>query len=108
MKHDRYKLQTEFHEHIVVHKTYTSDLVGKKRRVEVTIRWSRERVIGAGGFGTVWLQKEQGSGLGAVKTISKHQPGGQKIDFSRELETLAKLRELEVSAQRECLPLRAQ
>lgn len=99
-EHGQYKLQAEFRGDFVVHTTYipspTAVPYGAGVSERVTTRWRRERVIGAGGFGTVWLQKAEDGELRAVKIIPRPQPGTKSIDFSRELDTLAKLRKVSV------------
>lgn len=95
MKHEEYKIQAEFHEHFVAHTTYTPGAGGQP--VGVTARWRREKQIGTGAFGAVWLEKEEGSGrLRAVKRIPKQQLDAKRIDFLRELDALARLRDVSV------------
>lgn len=60
-----YKLNTKFSNGHCQHMTQAADS---------TIRattWRRVKVLGRGGFGTVWLEKEDGGALRAVKTIEK-------------------------------------
>lgn len=71
---DRYKLNTEFTEGSVTHRTIKSDLQRRQRRIEVLSTWVHDRKLGAGAFGEVSLQREKGSNeLRAVKVIAKTQ-----------------------------------
>jgi hypothetical protein len=57
-------------------------------------RWKRGRNLGTGSFGTVWLEKlivENGEEkYRAVKEIRKGMQRSKAIDYSRELEAIAK------------------
>lgn len=73
---EEYKLRTSFYDDYCEH-TY------KSRKAE---RWRRGKVLGQGGFGVVWLEKEKKGALRAVKQISK-----RKIKNTAELLALTKL-----------------
>lgn len=78
-----YKLNTKFGNGHCQHMTQAADS---------TIRattWRRVKVLGRGGFGTVWLEKEDAGGLRAVKTIEKTESGD--VWTSKELLALTKL-----------------
>lgn len=78
---DRYKLDTEFADNSVTHRTIQSDLVKGRRRIEVLTTWVHERKLGAGAYGEVSLQREKYSGqLRAVKAISKTQLRTHEMD----------------------------
>lgn len=87
-KVDRYKLKTVIHKDHVIHTTYRTDLAAGQRKIEVEERWTRKEEIGVGGFGVVLLEEERGGKLRAVKQL---QLGLPNVDYSRELNTLAKL-----------------
>lgn len=71
---DRYKLNSEFAENSITHRSTESDLASGRRRIEVLTSWVHERKLGAGAFGEVSLQRMKGSSeLRAVKAISKTQ-----------------------------------
>jgi serine/threonine protein kinase len=56
-------------------------------------RWKRGRNLGTGSFGTVWLEKlivENGEKYRAVKEVRKVVQRSKAIDYSRELEAIAK------------------
>lgn len=68
-KLDNFKLETEFGDGFVVNATFDWDLSTKLKR---STTWKQEKLLGAGGFGSVWLQKEPGGQLRAVKEIKRH------------------------------------
>lgn len=75
---DYYKLDTQFHDDYVSSPDYEWE--SSIRRQKGSSNWRREKIIGAGAFGSVWLEKNDGGQLRAVKSL--HQKG---ITFSREL-----------------------
>lgn len=86
---DRYKLASEFGFNTVTHRSFKSDLRSRQRRIEVLTTWTKERILGAGAFGEVRLEREQGTGeLRAVKAIPKRQVN------IHEVETLIDLRDV--------------
>ncbi|KAI9662222.1 MAG: hypothetical protein M1821_008388 [Bathelium mastoideum] len=71
-----------------------SEVTHGRQRISWQERWNREKVLGEGGFGRVWLEactqgKSQGS-LRAVKTMPKKRNASYAIDYNRELEAIAK------------------
>lgn len=87
---ERYKLATVFDgDDTIIHTILKSNLQANLRQVKVTTTWRRDKVLGAGAFGEVWLQVEERSGnLRAVKTIPTRQVN------SRELESLVELQDV--------------
>lgn len=88
-KLERYKLaidpfESAYSNNTVVHPTSGPGLGGRVRKI-----WRREKDIGIGAFGTVWLEKERSGESRAVKRVSRR---AFKVDSSRELEILADLR----------------
>lgn len=76
-KIDLCKLDSVFHEDTVVH---TTGLEAGKR-IPLKTTWKREKLLGTGAFGTVWREKEEGSGkLRAVKVISKLQLNVREVE----------------------------
>lgn len=63
-EHGQYKLATEFSGN---HRTHTIFYKSGTRKEE----WCREKTIGEGAFGAVWLEKEERGALRAVKQMSK-------------------------------------
>lgn len=91
-RRELYRLTTGSPEHAyskgsVVHSTYKPGLP------ETKIEWKREKVIGSGGFGIVWLEKNGGGELRAVKSLPKRN---FKANFLREVDALAELRNVSV------------
>lgn len=87
-KFDLYKLETEFHDGYVVHTTDEWELATKRRKVST---WERGEKIGAGAFGSVWLEKErEGGKLRAVKRLPRDFL--PDAGFSQELLALVKLK----------------
>lgn len=65
-----------------IHSNYTVHQVGHHRE-----KWHQERKLGQGGFGTVWLEREEATNrCRAVKIIA----GSCGLDFRRELFALEK------------------
>lgn len=83
----RYKLDTVFYHNAVVHITYRSDQLEEWRRVDTKVRWENDGDLGAGAFGVVSRQRQEGSGkLRAVKTISKRQMNIREVEAMVELQ----------------------
>ena len=83
----------------VFHVEYTSDLARGLKKVAVVKKWSPQKHLGAGSFGTVRLEKlEDDSGKSdpgsdiyrAVKILDKMQLARSKIDYKKELIALSK------------------
>lgn len=71
-----FKLDATFHEGFTEH-----------RKGDICERWKRERKLGAGGFGVVWLEREQATcSHRAVKIIQN----ASRVDFRKELLALQK------------------
>lgn len=104
------KLETTFEgDDVVVHTSYEADRAVKRRMVEVKSRWKRIRELGSGTFGVVWLEEKEGGGKRAVKSLFRQLMSAQKIDYSRELQALVELREVNPSGDlRACKSLRQQ
>lgn len=91
-KLDRFKLETEFNDGYVVHTTYDWEYSTKGPKKSST--WKEVKQIGSGAFGSVWLEKETGGQLRAVKRLQQHSAVG----FSQEL--LALITVTDVSSPR--------
>jgi len=57
--------------------------------VKTEKRWTKERDLGFGGFGEVWLEKNQLGDTRAVKDVKKKRSAG--VDYYKELLAMAKL-----------------
>jgi hypothetical protein len=90
----------------VVHTFQESDPTSRRRVVTESEHWKREQRIGVGGFGSVWLErctkdsrlgaKAQIHAVRAVKQIEINTRLGP-IDYTRELEAIAKFSNPRVS-----------
>ncbi|CAI7678719.1 unnamed protein product [Penicillium pancosmium] len=82
---------TEQHTTHIELRTYRSQ---GRRQVQVETRWIRDKIIGSGAFGDVWLESRQKEdavrAMRAVKVISKHRMQDCNIDYKKELLALAK------------------
>ena len=85
-----HKLDTEFFTGYVQHTTFRSDASRGRRRVKVVKKWYRDRELGRGSFGTVFLEKSEKEEYRAVKEIAKDKNSTVKIDYRRELMELVK------------------
>jgi hypothetical protein len=92
---EHFKLDAQIYDDHTLHTEYVSDPARGMRKARVEKRWYKERHIGHGAFGDVWLevQKEHDrvTAKRAVKSIQKRRMESVKIDYKRELLALAKL-----------------
>lgn len=84
---DNFKLETQFGVGYVKNRTYEWKLSKKRATGQKT--WRRVKMIGSGAFGSVWLEKESGGQLRAVKMIQRHVI--DNTGFSQELAALITL-----------------
>ena len=87
---------------------YRSSRSARRRRVRIEERWIRDGFLGQGAFGTVHKERcEQGGQikLRAIKEIKKKVAVGEEIDYTRELEAVAKFSHERVSTIRLPLPV---
>ena len=84
-----HKLDTQFDSNYTRHFRYVRSSGADRKRIWKEERWKRQRRVGRGGYGTVWLEEciygDPKGQLRAVKEIAKHESG----DFNRELEAIA-------------------
>ncbi|OQE41017.1 hypothetical protein PENCOP_c005G04847 [Penicillium coprophilum] len=82
-----------------VHTFQESDPTSGQRLVTRSEHWQRQKRVGRGGFGCVWLEKRIKGGRpgalaqdGAVRAVKQidTDPSPRSIDFNRELEAIAK------------------
>lgn len=95
------KLRTAYRNGITRHTIEKSDHRGR-RRVRIDQRWKRDgENLGAGTFGVVWRETLVGGESDvperAVKMIQKRIGNSHAVDYSRELEAIAKFSRGEVS-----------
>lgn len=96
-----HRLETKFFTDHVQHTTFHSDATQGRRRVKVVKNWYRDRQIGHGSFGTVFLERSDKGESRAVKVIAKDANRTKKIDYRRELMAmaiLAKVRDVKALA----------
>ena len=94
-----HKLDTEFFTGHVQHTMLRSDAAQGRRRVKVVKKWYRDRELGRGSFGTVFLERSERGEYRAVKEIARDRNSTVRIDYRRELMAmaiLAKVRGVEV------------
>ncbi|KAL0631069.1 hypothetical protein Q9L58_010083 [Maublancomyces gigas] len=66
---DHYKLETSFHDGYVVSPTY--EWKYSQRRTHSYKTWRRQRLLGSGTFGAVWLEREDTGQLRAIKILHR-------------------------------------
>lgn len=92
-KLDRFKVETEFGDGFVVHTTYEWEF--SSRQLKGSTTWREVKEIGAGAFGSVWLEKEEPGGkLRAVKRLQRSTIA--RTGFSQELLALITLTDVSV------------
>ncbi|KAJ6440644.1 C2HC5 finger protein [Purpureocillium lavendulum] len=88
------KLETEVLASCFQHVFYDTGKSALERRVRREERWVRKTFIGRGAYGSVYLEEcDRGGGdktLRAVKEIKKSVAPGDDLDYTRELEAVAK------------------
>jgi hypothetical protein len=73
-----------------VHTYHEPDPTSQRRLVSRSEHWQRQRRIGGGGFGSVWLEKcTEGHHDIQVRAIKRIEISAQ-VDYNRELEAIAK------------------
>ncbi|KAH8682605.1 hypothetical protein BX600DRAFT_492614 [Xylariales sp. PMI_506] len=88
------KLVTLFNGDVVRHISHVSDMAGRRRKVKKEVRWKKQRELGSGAYGRVWLQecmeKGEDQQLRAVKELARRGDKSNQVDLERELEAIAK------------------
>jgi serine/threonine protein kinase len=89
------KLRTRFLPNCTQHTYYVSGVNARQRTVKREEQWQRCHSLGSGAYGTVWLEKlishqAEEKKERAVKEIRKSTHKSNTIDYSRELEAIAK------------------
>jgi calcium/calmodulin-dependent protein kinase I len=96
------RLETQFHDGYTLHVYHEAGSNSSQRRVRREERWVPQKPLGRGAYGSVWLEKcsfERGVKVRAVKMIGKYkrQRNWEAVDFSRELEIVAKFSHIKYS-----------
>lgn len=88
------KLRTTFHKGYTRHIIEAAGRSARERKLRQEQRWKCTKRLGDVTYGTVWLEELTGGtadvGLRAVKQIKKRIGRSQTIDYSQELEAIAK------------------
>ncbi|OQE36829.1 hypothetical protein PENCOP_c011G07986 [Penicillium coprophilum] len=88
-----FKLETHFlpdRRNETVH-TYYEQESHSRRPIKTTEHWQREKKIGGGGFGEVWLERcTKGKNHGHQLRATKQMEVRRQVDYARELEAIAK------------------
>ncbi|KXG52030.1 uncharacterized protein PGRI_083140 [Penicillium griseofulvum] len=85
------KLETYFRSKYETVHTYYEQESLSRRPIKKTVHWQREKKIGSGGFGEVWLERcTKGNNHGYQVRATKKMEVRHQIDYSRELEAIAK------------------
>ncbi|MCJ1269155.1 hypothetical protein MMC22_009044 [Lobaria immixta] len=85
------KLETQFYSdpEYTQHVQYVSGSTPRERKVRKEEKWMRERGLGRGSFGVVWLERcSQGDSKGKVRAVKKVEKL-KSSDYYRELEAIA-------------------
>ncbi len=93
------KLDTQFHTNpdYTQHIKYVSGKTTKERGTYKEEKWKRERRLGRGGMGVVWLEQcTQGDSKGEVRAV-KEIPKFEDSNCHRELEAIALFSHTQVS-----------
>ncbi|KAL2829191.1 kinase-like domain-containing protein [Aspergillus cavernicola] len=89
------KLNVRFFSDYVSHEVFDPILAprGRVRRRMKEEKWRRDKCIGRGCYGTVWLERCLGDSktkVRAVKTVPRTSHSSDNIDYTRELEAMVK------------------
>jgi len=88
---DDYKLDATWHQDPshVVHISFERDPRRRGRKVRVENKWYRQRELGVGSCGVVYLESTEDGRERAVKDIRKSLSERLKIDYRRELAAIS-------------------
>ncbi|KAF2792923.1 kinase-like protein [Melanomma pulvis-pyrius CBS 109.77] len=85
------RLETYFHSQYLYHVYHDSDPLAGHRSVLRHEYWERRKHLGAGGFGSVWLEEcVKGQHKGEMRAVKEIKRPQTLIDYNRELEALFK------------------
>lgn len=94
-----YKLETEFHDGYVLHRTYEWQY--SVRHETSVVKWTRGKTLGKGSSGVVWREEESGGEIRAVKCLERRSSHLMDAGVTRELLALITL--TEVGSPFECV-----
>jgi hypothetical protein len=85
------RLETTLRSKYTSHVYHEADPSSRQRTVERREYWKREKRIGRGGFGLVWLERCVKGKLGVeVRAVKQFPKPNKTKDYIRELEAIAK------------------
>ena len=97
---DQFKLEAEVLPTYTSHISYRTNRARGMRKERVEKRWYRDKVLGYGAFGEVYLEVyRQGDSIAdtrAVKKIDKAKMRSWEVEYERELLALAKFSKAQV------------
>lgn len=98
------KLTTHFLGEETIHTYQESDPTSGNRLIARTEHWQRQKKIGNGAYGSVWLEnctkgQRNGNRVRAVKQSHLDSRSGP-VDYTRELEVIAKFSRANVTIRR--------
>lgn len=103
------ELQTRFYPEYTVHIYIESGPTVRERAILREEHWKRQRFVGGGAHGSVWLERcEKGQReveLRAVKEVVKCPHDSRHIDYGRELEAISKFSNRKVIIEHTLTPL---
>lgn len=90
---EHFRLEVEFRSEYTKHTFYRSDRAQGRRKEKVEEAWRRERQLGQGASGAVWLERERHSNSErAVKAIRKSEGLLSSVKYyEKEILAMAKL-----------------
>ena len=86
---DSFQLPVRFTESTTEHARRITDVRRRIRNATHIERWERQKELGRGGFGTVYLESERAGLVCAVKEVPKHTGRTRTIDHLREILAMA-------------------
>ena len=86
---DSFQLHVRIEPSFVEHAYRFNDVSQGIRNAVCVERWSRNKELGRGGFGTVYLETEDKGSVRAVKEVPKYSGRAKTMDFLREVLAMA-------------------
>lgn len=88
------ELQTRFHPEYTIHSYTETGSTVQERAILREEHWKRQKLIGGGSYGRVWLEQcvkgQREVELRAVKEVVKSLHTSKQVDYNRELEAISK------------------
>ena len=97
-----FKLEAEIFPTYTSHISHKTDRARGRRKEKVEKRWYKDKVLGHGSFGEVYLevcrQEDNTVDTRAVKRVEKAKMRSWKVDYKRELIALAQFSKVQVQS----------